>query len=137
MNLTADQRERFQQVLLAYARKLARRVRAGDMTAVEAHTLLWQERIHLGLTDDEQILRDARKELDDGCGPLADTTTPLFVPVAAILKTKLRWLWQGYLPAGHCTVLEGNGGLGKSTLLLDVAARVSTARRCRTAPHPG
>jgi AAA domain/Bifunctional DNA primase/polymerase, N-terminal len=35
------------------------------------------------------------------------------------------WLWQGWIPLGKLTLLDGDPGLGKSTLLLDLAARVS------------
>ena len=38
------------------------------------------------------------------------------------------WLWPGYIPAGMLTVLDGDPGLGKSTLTDDLAARVSTGR---------
>lgn len=34
------------------------------------------------------------------------------------------WLWRGYLPHG-VTGLQGTGGLGKSTMTLDLAARVT------------
>src|SRR5205807_5387801 len=36
-----------------------------------------------------------------------------------------RWLWRGWIPLGKLTVLDGDPGLGKSTLLLDLAARVT------------
>src|SRR5207245_6247511 len=36
------------------------------------------------------------------------------------------WLWPGWIPLGKLTVLDGDPGLGKSTLLLDLAARVTT-----------
>lgn len=35
------------------------------------------------------------------------------------------WLWPGRLPKGKLVVLDGDPGLGKSTLALDLAARVS------------
>jgi hypothetical protein len=38
------------------------------------------------------------------------------------------WLWPGHVPAGMLTVLDGDPSLGKSTLTLDLAARVSTGR---------
>lgn len=38
------------------------------------------------------------------------------------------WLWHGYIPLGKLTVLDGDPGLGKSTLTLDIAACVSTGR---------
>ena len=37
----------------------------------------------------------------------------------------LRWLWPGRIPLGKLTVLDGDPGLGKSALTLDLAARVS------------
>ncbi len=38
----------------------------------------------------------------------------------------VKWLWPGRIPLGKLTILEGDPGLGKSTLCLDVAARVTT-----------
>lgn len=38
------------------------------------------------------------------------------------------WLWPGRVPLGKLTILDGDPGLGKSTLLLDLAARLTTAR---------
>jgi hypothetical protein len=38
----------------------------------------------------------------------------------------VEWLWPGWIPLGKITMLDGDPGLGKSTMLLDLAARVST-----------
>jgi hypothetical protein len=38
----------------------------------------------------------------------------------------VRWLWPQRIPLGKVTVLDGDPGLGKSTMTLDLAARVST-----------
>jgi hypothetical protein len=38
------------------------------------------------------------------------------------------WLWQGYIPAGMLTILDGDPGIGKSTLTDDLAARASSGR---------
>ena len=35
------------------------------------------------------------------------------------------WLWRNWLPLGKLAILDGDPGLGKSTLLFDLAARVS------------
>ena len=45
---------------------------------------------------------------------------------------KLEWLWQNHIPAGMTTILEGDPGLGKSTLTIDLIARVT-----RGWPMPG
>jgi archaellum biogenesis ATPase FlaH len=37
----------------------------------------------------------------------------------------MEWLWPGWLPLGKLAVLDGDPGLGKSTMLLDLAARIS------------
>jgi hypothetical protein len=37
----------------------------------------------------------------------------------------VEWLWPGWIPFGKLTVLDGDPGIGKSTLMLDLAARLS------------
>lgn len=41
----------------------------------------------------------------------------------------LRWLVPSYLPLGKLVLLAGNGGHGKSTVTLDIAAALSVGRR--------
>jgi hypothetical protein len=41
----------------------------------------------------------------------------------------VRWLWYPWLPCGALTLLDGDPGLGKSTLTLDLAARLSRGDR--------
>jgi len=38
------------------------------------------------------------------------------------------WLWPGRIPRGAVTILDGDPDLGKSTVTLDIAARVTTGR---------
>jgi hypothetical protein len=40
----------------------------------------------------------------------------------------IEWLWPGYLAAGSIAILDGDPGLGKSLITLDLAARLSTGR---------
>lgn len=44
----------------------------------------------------------------------------------------LTWLWTGWIPQGYITIWAGESGAGKSTVLADVAARVTTGQ-----PWPG
>jgi hypothetical protein len=39
----------------------------------------------------------------------------------------VRWLWPGRFPRGKITIVDGDPGLGKSTMLLDIGARVTTS----------
>ena len=45
--------------------------------------------------------------------------------LADVEPRPVSWLWPGRIPLGKLTVLDGDPGLGKSTLALDLAARVS------------
>lgn len=40
----------------------------------------------------------------------------------------IEWLWPGYLALGSIAILDGDPGLGKSLLTLDLAARLTTGR---------
>ena len=45
---------------------------------------------------------------------------------ADIKEERLQWLWKGRIPRGKLTLMAGLGGMGKSTILYDMAARIST-----------
>lgn len=38
----------------------------------------------------------------------------------------IEWLWKGWIPRGYITIWAGETGAGKSTVLADIAARVTT-----------
>src|SRR5262245_45982562 len=46
--------------------------------------------------------------------------------VQEIHEKGLAWLWHGYFPLCKLVLLDGDPGLGKSLLLIDLAAIVST-----------
>ena len=53
--------------------------------------------------------------------------------LSEVEQEQVEWLWQGRIPLGKLCILDGDPGLGKSTITLDLTARVSTGRRCPTA----
>lgn len=55
-----------------------------------------------------------------------DRPLPLVRRLSDVLPERLDWLWPGYLALGKLHVLDGDPGLGKSTMTLDLGARVST-----------
>src|SRR5271168_336182 len=56
------------------------------------------------------------------------TENPIANPLSKFSDVQPRppaWLWPNWLPLGKLAILDGDPGLGKSTLLFDLAARVS------------
>jgi hypothetical protein len=54
------------------------------------------------------------------------------VTLADVEPEQVEWLWAGRIPRGKLTLLDGDPGLGKSTVAYDIAARVT-----RGLPMPG
>lgn len=51
---------------------------------------------------------------------------PGVITLADVRAERVQWLWAGRLPLGKLVVLDGDPSVGKSTLTLDIAARVSS-----------
>jgi putative DNA primase/helicase len=49
-------------------------------------------------------------------------------PVSQLVSRPLTWLWPGRLALGKLAILDGDPGLGKSLVTLDLCARLSTGR---------
>lgn len=45
--------------------------------------------------------------------------------MSSIEPDPVRWVWQGRLAEGMLSILEGDPGVGKSSLVLDIAARIT------------
>jgi len=62
----------------------------------------------------------------------AAATIPGLVCLADVEPLEVQWLWRDRLPSGMIAVLDGPPGIGKSTVVADIAAHISTGR-----PLPG
>src|SRR5215831_1659757 len=49
-------------------------------------------------------------------------------PASQIVACPVDWLWPGRLPLGKLAILDGDPGVGKSLVTLDLCARLSTGR---------
>ncbi|HVV51740.1 MAG TPA: AAA family ATPase [Polyangia bacterium] len=65
-----------------------------------------------------------------GVAPAARAAT--IVTLADVEPERVEWLWASRIPRGKLTLLDGDPGLGKSTVAYDIAARVT-----RGMPMPG
>lgn len=48
--------------------------------------------------------------------------------VSSVVSRRVDWLWPGFLAYGKISMFDGDPGVSKSTLLMDIAARLTTAR---------
>lgn len=92
------------------------------LRVLEAHRdaerfALEREKLKRGLSLDDSI--GASREL---LGRALDT----------VQMRAIDWLWTGWIPKGYITIWAGETGAGKSTVLTDVTAKVTTG-----APWPG
>jgi hypothetical protein len=60
--------------------------------------------------------------------PSPSNPPPCFRPASEISLRLVDWLWPGRLALGEVALLEGDPGLGKSFVALDLCARLSTGR---------
>ncbi len=71
--------------------------------------------------------------INDGPPVAPDVPVQLFRDVdlsqlATHVPALQEWWWDGYMPAGHVTLLGGHGGAGKSTFALMLAASMAVGR---------
>jgi hypothetical protein len=71
-------------------------------------------------------LAEAESDAPQGPPTTDPELTPHLILLSDVKPATTHWLWPGRVPLGKLTVLDGDPGLGKSTLLLDIAARVTT-----------
>ncbi|MPZ67891.1 MAG: AAA family ATPase [Pseudonocardiaceae bacterium] len=57
-----------------------------------------------------------------------DRPRAVLVQMDTVTPEPIDWLWPGFLARGKLHVIDGDPGLGKSTVTLDWAARVSTGK---------
>jgi hypothetical protein len=55
----------------------------------------------------------------------SDAGAAVLTPYTSVEPKPVVWLWDRFIPAGMLTALDGDPGLGKSTMMLDLAARLS------------
>jgi predicted ATP-dependent serine protease len=51
-----------------------------------------------------------------------------FIAADQEVGARVDWLWEGRLPSGQLAILDGDPGIGKSLMLLDLCARITTGR---------
>ncbi len=118
---------------LQHAKDVARRLKsiAASIAVVELPELPPKgdvvEWIAAGGTRDQlEALVASAREAQQPRGPA------VLVRLSDVQSERLSWVWPGYLPVGKLVMIDGDPGLGKSTVTLDWIARIT-----RGLPFPG
>lgn len=82
----------------------------------------------------------ANREAGDRLQRPKMTPTPKAPPATVVTLSgvepqEVSWLWNQYIPLGSLTVFDGDPGVGKGLVSLDLAARVSTGRSMPMEPE--
>jgi hypothetical protein len=68
-------------------------------------------------------------ELAHADSTIQQNEASLSTPLSEVTTQQLTWLWQKRMPQGKITILEGDPGMSKSLLAIDLIARVTTGRQ--------
>lgn len=83
----------------------------------------WQEfKVELGLAAAGPATSARPAAPAQASPPLEDA------PLTEFASEPVRWLWDAWLPRGVVTLMDGNPGVSKSTLVADLVARITTGR---------
>lgn len=81
-----------------------------------------------GNTDRLKNLRANEDVTTIGHGQPSKPAGPVVKMLSDVTRERVHWLWAGRIPLGKLTIIEGDPELAKSTVTLDLAARLSTHR---------
>ena len=83
------------------------------------------ERVRTGGVDTGTLLVDLRRGLE-GINPPGADDGARWVCLAAVPPERVTWLWPERIPRGKVSLFIGDPGQGKSSVLIDLTARIST-----------
>ena len=82
-----------------------------------------------GTAEALEALADAAQSRKRETEKVGDTAaSSVGVLISEVEREKVAWLWPGRIALGKLTILDGDPGLGKSTLVYDLAARITSGR---------
>lgn len=79
---------------------------------------------------DEEDYISAARHLEKAVALVSSGLSDDVVSVLAsdVVPRRVRWLWPGRIPIGKVTIVSGDAGVGKTTVILDIIARLSSGR---------
>jgi putative DNA primase/helicase len=72
---------------------------------------------------------------DDGDEPGQENAPVELTRLADVTPERVSWLWPGRIPLGKLVMLDGDPGVGKSTVALDIAATITNGAQWADGTH--
>lgn len=114
----------------------------GEEAVSAVRSTVWGEKFNKRRNADAQWLRELKKcsskqrhkeeKMAEEVGERVQDALDNVITLSTVDPEQVRWLWYPYFPIGQMSVVEGDPGTSKSTLMTDIIARVTTGR-----PMPG
>lgn len=112
-----------------------------EAVAVADLTAVWQQMPekaditdliqNFGPEEGQRLLAVAAKQADAWDGRAEeDPLLALFKPMKGFSEEESDWVIPGWIPAGQITILVSDGGVGKTTLWVQIAAALSQGKAC-------
>ncbi len=101
----------------------------GEMTVAKALsglTAYWQPGERYADNRERQAIQSGDTTASEPDAAPRDEWTPKITYLSDVQPERVRHLWPGRIPLGKLTVVDGDPGLGKTTVLLDIGARLTT-----------
>jgi len=89
-----------------------------------------------GVTTKRKTAFDDTSEVPPDEGKDSTAEREAWVALADVKPETVAWLWNGRLPLGKVSLLEGDPDVGKTTIALDIAARASRGAAMPNATEP-
>ncbi len=98
----------------------------------------WPEKMRAMVSQIVQQVQQQKSTAEAEASRLATVEQLEVVSLADVEPLAVRWLWPGKIPLGTVTVIYGEAAMGKTSLVLDLAARVSSGAAWPDGTHgPG
>jgi hypothetical protein len=91
--------------------------------SVNSNTVDWQSRLQSALPSIRELAVGPNGQATAGAARQLRVTS-----LAAVMPERVHWLWKPYLPLGRPVGLEGDPGVGKSSLVAKITAHLTTGQ---------
>ena len=123
-----EQKKSKKQEILERLHYVAETMRAGGATEQSIHVAIKGMYEFLKINLGEQLDKSSEKIIKNPDSMFEHRQQASGIKLSEVETQQVDWLWQRRIPLGKITLLDGDPGMGKSLLAINIAACVSTGQ---------